>query len=80
LIGQVVTFSMGYPGSSIGDFVPLHVMQISEIGFDAMAVHPQGRNLKRFAQGAFLWANGGPEEYLPARRYVAAQRRSMAGQ
>jgi hypothetical protein len=69
LIGQVVTFSMGFPGSSIGDFVPLHVMQISEIGFDADGrVILKAEDLKRFAQGAFLWANGGPEEYLPGQK------------
>ncbi len=69
LIGQVVTFSMGFPGSSLGDFVPLHVMQISEIGFDADGrVVLKVEDLKRFAQGAFLWANGGPEEYLPGQK------------
>jgi hypothetical protein len=69
LIGQIVTFSMGFPGSSIGDFVPLHVMQIAEIGFDADGrVILKAEDLKRFAQGAFLWANGGPEEYLPGQK------------
>jgi hypothetical protein len=69
LIGQVVTFSMGFPGSSIGDFVSLHVLQISEIGFDADGrVILKAEDLKRFAQGAFLWANGGPEEYLPGQK------------
>jgi hypothetical protein len=69
LIGQVVTFSMGFPGSSLGDFTPLHVMQISEIGFDAEGrVTLKVEDLKRFAQGAFLWANGGPEEYLPGQQ------------
>ncbi len=69
LIGQVVTFSMGFPGNSIGDFVPLHVMQISEIGFDTDGrVILKAEDLKRFAQGAFLWGNGGPEEYLPGQK------------
>jgi hypothetical protein len=69
LIGQVVTFSMGFPGSALGDFVPLHVMQISEIGFDADGrVILKAGDLKRFAQGALLWANGGPEEYLPGQK------------
>ena len=69
LIGQVVTFSLGFPGCSLGDFVPLHVMQISEIGFDADGrVVLKAEDLKRFAQGAFLWANGGPEEYLPGQK------------
>ncbi|MGD1100846.1 MAG: hypothetical protein ABSA59_02175 [Terriglobia bacterium] len=71
LIGQVVTFSMGFPGSSMGDFVPLHVLQISEIGFDADGrVILKAEDLKRFAQGAFLWANGGPEEYLPGQKNI----------
>ena len=69
LIGQVATFSMGFPGSSLGDFVPLHVMQISEIGFDSDGrVILKAEDLKRFAQGAFLWANGGPQEYLPGQK------------
>ena len=69
LIGQVATFSMGFPGSSLGDFTPLHVVQISEIGFDTDGrVIVKAEDLKRFAQGAFLWANGGPEEYLPGQK------------
>jgi hypothetical protein len=69
LIGQVVTFSMGFPGSALGDFVVLHVLQISEIGFDTEGrVILKAEDLKRFAQGAFLWANGGPEEYLPGQK------------
>jgi hypothetical protein len=44
-------------------------MQISEIGFDADGrVVLKVEDLKRFAQGAFLWANGGPEEYLPGQK------------
>jgi hypothetical protein len=71
LIGQGVTFSMGFPGNALGDFVPLHVMQISEIGFDADGrVILKAEDLKRFAQGAFLWANGGPEEYLPGQKNI----------
>jgi hypothetical protein len=69
LIGQVVTFSMGFPGSALGDFTPLHVLQISEIGFDNDGrVILKAEDLKRFAQGAFLWANGGPQEYLPGQK------------
>ena len=69
LIGQVVTFSMGFPGNSLGDFVALHILQISEIAFDGDGrVILKADDLKRFAQGAFLWANGGPEEYLPGQK------------
>jgi hypothetical protein len=69
LIGQVVTFSLGFPGNGIGDFVPLHVMQISQIGFDTDGrVILRADDLKRFTQGAFLWANGGPEAYLPGQK------------
>jgi len=69
LIGQIVTFSMGFPGNALGDFVPLHVMQISEIGFDSDGrVILKAEDLKRFAQSAFLWANGGPDEYLPGQK------------
>ena len=69
LIGQIATFSMGFPGSALGDFVPLHVLQISEIGFDADGrVILKAGDLKRFVQGSFLWANGGPEEWLPGQK------------
>jgi len=69
LIGQIATFSMGFPGNALGDFVPLHVLQISEIGFDADGrVIIKAGDLKRFAQGAFLWANGGPYEWLPGQK------------
>jgi len=69
LVGQTVTFSMGFPGTSLGDFAPLHVLQISEIGFDTDGrVIIKAGDLKRFAQGAFLWANGGPGEWLPGQK------------
>jgi hypothetical protein len=69
LIGQIATFSMGFPGNSLGDFVPLHVLQISEIGFDSDGrVILKASDLKRFAQGSFLWANGGPDEWLPGQK------------
>ncbi len=69
LIGQIATFSMGFPGNALGDFVPLHVLQISEIGFDADGrVIIKASDVKRFAQGAFVWANGGPEEWLPGQK------------
>jgi hypothetical protein len=69
LIGQSATLSMGFPGNALGDFVPLHVLQISEIGFDADGrVIIKAADVKRFAQGAFLWANGGPEEWLPGQK------------
>jgi hypothetical protein len=69
LIGQVATFSMGFAGSSLGDFTPLHVVQISEIAFDSDGrVIVKAEDLKRFAQGAFLWASGGPEEFLPGQQ------------
>jgi hypothetical protein len=69
LIGQIATFNMGFPGTALGDFVPMHVVQISEIGFDADGhVIIKAGDLKRFAQGAFLWANGGPNEWLPGQQ------------
>ena len=69
LIGQIAIFSMGFPGTALGDFVPMHVVQISEVGFDADGrVIIKAGDLKRFAQGAFLWANGGPNEWLPGQK------------
>jgi len=51
LIGQVATLSMGFPSNALGDFVPLHVVQISAIEFDqAGRVVIKAGDLKRFAQ------------------------------
>lgn len=69
LIGQIATFSQGFPGLALGDFVPLHVVQISEIAFDADGrVIIKAADVKRFVQGSMLWPQGGPEEYLPGQK------------
>ncbi len=66
LLGQVAQLTMGFPGQAVGDFVPLHTVQIAQVGFDTRGrVQIQCGDLQRFFTGAVLWANGGPGEYLP---------------
>lgn len=66
LLGQVAQLKMGFPGQSVGDFVALHTVQISQVGFDTRGrVQIQCGDLQRFFMGAVLWAEGGPDEYLP---------------
>jgi hypothetical protein len=69
LIGQAATLAMGFPGSALGDFVPLHAVQIAEIAFDADGrVVIKCADVKRFVQGSLLWTQGGPFEYLPGQK------------
>jgi len=66
LIGNVARFKMGFPGQALGDFTPLHTVQLVSTGFDS-----QGRmtfscaDLQRFMQSAQLWTNGGPLPWTP---------------
>jgi hypothetical protein len=66
IIGQMATFSMGFPGLAAGDFVTMHTVQITDVGFDSTSkVKITCGDVQRFFTGAVLWANGGPDEYLP---------------
>lgn len=66
LLGEVAVLKMGFPGQYAGDFVPLHTIQISDVGFDTSGkVQISCGDLQRFFTGAVLWANGGPGEWLP---------------
>jgi hypothetical protein len=66
LLGQMATFSLGFPGLAAGDFVPLHTVQITDLGFDSTGkVKISCGDVQRFFTGAVLWAEGGPDEYLP---------------
>lgn len=65
LIGQTVTFRMGFPGLSLGDFVPMHTMQILETGADQDGwVTFTLQDIQRYYGGAYLWTMGGPNQYL----------------
>ncbi len=69
VIGQMATFSMGFPGLAAGDFVAMHTVQITDVGFDSTGkVSITCGDVQRFFTGAVLWANGGPDEYLPGDR------------
>jgi hypothetical protein len=66
LLGQVATLSLGFPGFAAGDFVPLHTVQITDLGFDSTGkVRISCGDVLRFFTGAVLWSDGGPGEYLP---------------
>ncbi len=66
VIGQMATFSMGFPGLAAGDFVAMHTVQITDVGFDSNGkVTITCGDVQRFFTGAVLWSNGGPDEYLP---------------
>ncbi|HEY6290045.1 MAG TPA: hypothetical protein VI455_00570 [Terriglobia bacterium] len=71
LIGKVVQFQMGFPALSLGDFVTLHTLQITQVGWD-----PNGMititcsDVQRFIQGQQIWMNGGPLEWSPGQTAV----------
>jgi hypothetical protein len=66
LLGQMATFSLGFPGLAAGDFTTMHTVQITDVGFDSTGkVKITCGDVQRFFTGAILWAQGGPDEYLP---------------
>jgi hypothetical protein len=66
LLGQMATFGLGFPGLAAGDFVAMHTVQITDVGFDSTGkVKITCGDVQRFFTGAVLWAQGGPDEYLP---------------
>ncbi len=65
LIGQQAVLSMGFPGLNLGDFVALHTVQITDLGFDQNGrAQIKCGDLQRYIAGAMAFANGGPGEYL----------------
>ena len=66
LIGKVVKFQMGFPSLSLGDFVTLHTMQITQVGSDSEGlITVTCSDLQRFIQGQQIWWSGGPLEWSP---------------
>ncbi|HUY12395.1 MAG TPA: hypothetical protein VMX16_02040 [Terriglobia bacterium] len=66
LLGQVAQFSMGFPGQSVGDFVPLHTLQITSTGWTAKGqITIECDDVQRFIKGSYLWLNGGPAPWAP---------------
>jgi len=71
LIGKVVQFQMGFPALSLGDFVTLHTMQITQVGWDANGmIVITCSDVQRFIQGQQIWMRGGPLEWLPGQTAV----------
>lgn len=69
LIGQTAVLSMGFPGLAVGDFVPLHTVQIADAGSDQRGrVRISCADVQRYYAGAGAWANGGPSAYLPGQK------------
>jgi len=64
LVGRVTQLKLGFAGQALGDFVPLHTLQIVSAG-----ASPEGRvtfechDLQRFTKEQ-IWLNGGPAAYL----------------
>jgi hypothetical protein len=66
LLGQVAQLSMGFPGQSLGDFVPLHTVQITSTGWTAQGqITIECDDVQRFIKGSYLWLNGGPSAWVP---------------
>ncbi len=66
LLGQVAQFSMGFPGQSLGDFVPLHTLQITSTGWTSKGqITIECDDVQRFIKGSYLWLNGGPAPWVP---------------
>ncbi|HEV2425890.1 MAG TPA: hypothetical protein VGZ29_13760 [Terriglobia bacterium] len=66
LIGKVVQFQMGFPSLSIGDFVTLHTLQITQVGWDSSGMMTLTcSDIQRFIQGQQIWWAGGPGEWSP---------------
>ncbi|MGH9431175.1 MAG: hypothetical protein ACRD3T_06505 [Terriglobia bacterium] len=66
LLGQVAQFSMGFAGQSLGDFVPLHTLQITSTGWTSQGqITIDGDDVQRFIKGSYLWLNGGPAPWVP---------------
>jgi hypothetical protein len=72
LIGKVAQFQLGFPGISLGDFVTLHTLQISQVGTDTQGmVTLTCSDVQRFIQGQQIWLNGGPQEWSPGQTSAA---------
>ncbi|HUI42097.1 MAG TPA: hypothetical protein VL523_09020 [Terriglobia bacterium] len=72
LIGQIVQFQMGFPSLSLGDFVTLHTLQISQVGSDSQGmITLTCSDVQRFIQGQQIWLSGGPLEWSPSQTAAA---------
>ncbi len=68
LVGKIARFKMGFPGQALGDFTPLHTVQLVSAGFNSDGrMTFQCADLQRFMQSAQLWTNGGPAPWIPGR-------------
>ncbi len=66
LIGQTVQLQQGFPNLALGDFVTLHTMMITQVGWDAGGmVTITCSDVQRFIQGQQIWVRGGPLEWSP---------------
>lgn len=71
LIGKVVQFQMGFPSLSLGDFVTLHTLQITQVGWDSSGmITITCADVQRFIQGQQIWLCGGPLEWSPGQTAV----------
>jgi len=66
LIGRTVQLQQGFPGFAISDFVTLHTLQITQVGWDSNGmVTITCQDVQRFIQGQQVFWSGGPLEWSP---------------
>lgn len=67
MIGKIARIKLGFPGQSLGDFVTLHTMQVSQTGWtsDGQVTFTLS-DVQRFLLGQQIWLRGGPLEWSPS--------------
>ena len=71
LIGKIVQFQIGFPSLNLGDFVTLHTLQITQVGWDDHGmIVIECADVQRFIQGQQIWLRGGPLEWSPGQTAV----------
>lgn len=72
LVGKKVILKMGFPGMNLSDFVPLHTMQISDVGRTADGWIRFGCRDALAVLDRALWFCGGPQPVAPPWLYGQA--------
>ena len=66
LVGQVVSFQMGFPPLNWGDFVAIHTGQITSVGYSSAGkIQIKIADVQRFVHGKQIWKLGGPFAWAP---------------
>jgi hypothetical protein len=66
LIGRSAQLQQGFPGFPVSEFVTLHTLQITQVGWDSNGmVTITCQDVQRFIQGQQVFWSGGPLEWSP---------------